>query len=257
MTRRTPSGNGTGGFSLVELLVAMAVAALLITALLSILSKSMDVSKSANAELLSKSSAQAALDLMVTDLDSLLVNRNAGQVLAAVNGTITNSDLLMLTTSMVDSYNVGGSNDPGAARMVQYQIAYATNFASSKVKSFGLYRNVLDPTNTFLQAIGTNDLSAVGAAGGLSSNLLVPNVVGMNMTFYASGGGGVWSNATGSNNFIVSTNFPPGVVLEVSLTVLDEPYASRFGNGTTPMASNLITQYGRKLVRRVTLPSPP
>ncbi len=254
-------------FTLVEVLLAMAVASLLMVTLLSILSKSMDVSKRANTEILSKSSAQAALDVMQTDLASLLVNRNAGQVFVWTNQTVsgatgltpTPATIYMLTTSMEDSYstNSGGTN-AGVPRLVQYQICYATNYASWSSKSFALYRNVLNPTNTFNSVIGTNDLT--GATPDSANNPLVPNVVGMTCTLYTNYGVGVWSNAGTTNAVINSTNFPPGVVLEISLTVLDEGALARFTNGSAlgnNSSTNLIRQYGRTLIRRVSLPSPP
>lgn len=244
---------GGGGFTLLELLIAMAVAALLMVSLLSILSKSMDISKGANASILSRSAAQAALDLMVTDLDSLVISRNAGEVLLVANGELTNSMLTMLTTSMVDSYSTNGSASPGMPRVVQYVIQYSTTDASRSVRSFGLYRNVYDPTNTFSNVIGTANL---GGVTGFSNNLLVPNVVRMNVNLYTNyGSGAPWSVAS-----INSSSFPPGVVVEVALTVLDEPYVMRFGDGKgsgNNSAQNLIRQYGRTLIRRVMLHSPP
>jgi type II secretory pathway pseudopilin PulG len=256
-------------FTLVEVLLAMAVASLLMVTLLSILSKSMDVSKRANAGMLSKSSAQAALDVMETDLASLLVSRNAGQVFCYTNTntavgstTITNAVIYCLTTSMLDSYSTNNTGNPGVPRLVQYVIQYAANFASSS-KSYSLYRNVLDPTNTFTSFIGTNDLTGVNnsSAWTNTNSPLVPNVVGMTCTLYTNYGAGIWSNSSGGTNYMISsTNFPSGVVVEISLTVLDESGLSRFTNASASgnnSPTNLILQYGRTLVRRISLPSPP
>jgi len=243
------------GFTLVEILIAMAVASLLVVSLLSIVSGSMDVSKKANAVMFSKSSAQAALDLIVTDLESLVVSRNAGEVLQMTNGELANSKLTLLTTSMVDSYSTDGSGSPGMPRVVQYVIKYDTTDASSSKKSFGIYRNVLDSSNTFASAIGTS----LPVPTHSKANLLVPNVVRMNVNLYTNYGGGIWTNGGAVAANITSTNFPPGVVAEVALTVLDEPYIERFGDGSgsgNNSATNLIQQYGRTLIRRVGLPSP-
>jgi hypothetical protein len=159
---------------------------------------------------------------------------------------------------MEDSYstNPGGSN-AGVPRLVHYQICYATNYASCSSNSFALYRNVLNPTNTFNSVIGTNDLTGATLD---STNPLVPNVVGMTCTLYTNYGAGVWSNAGTTNAAINSTNFPTGVMVEISLTVLDEGAFARFGNGSgkgNNSSTNLIKQYGRTLIRRVSLPSPP
>ena len=254
------------GFTLVELMVAVAISALLMVSLVSILSKSLDVSKRQNTGMLSKAANQAAIDLMVTDLDSLLVNRNAGEVFRYTNLPVTGATTLTapviycLTTSMEDSYSTNNTGNPGVPRLVQYIIQYTGTYASTN-PCFGLYRNVLDPTNTFQTAIGTTDLSIPWAsASTISSNLLVPNAVGMSVAMYTNFGAGIWTNSSGTNYSIASTNFPRGVVLEVSLTILDEPALSRFGNGNgagNNSATNLITQFGRKLVRRISLPSPP
>lgn len=261
MRGKTPRRDrSTEGFTLVEILIAMAVASLLVVSLLSIVSSSMDVSKQANAAMFSKSSAQAALDLMVTDLDSLVVGRNAGEVLQLAQGSLTNSSLTLLTASMVDSYSTDNSGSPGLPRVVQYVITYDTTPASYSKKSFGLYRNVLDPTETFNSVIGTNLPVPLPNSTTNLPNLLVPNVVRMNVNLYTNYGAGKWSNGGAAVTSITSTNFPPGVVVEVALTVLDEPYIQRFADGSgsgNNSATNLIKQYGRTLIRRVGLPSPP
>lgn len=262
------SGKSANGFTIVELLMAMAVSAILMLSLVSIISKSTDVSKRANTGMLSKSSAQAALDLMVTDLDSLLVNRNAGQVFLYTNQQVPNaatnliaSTIYILTTSMEDSYSTNNSGNSGCPRLVQYVLQYTTNPASITTNSFGLWRNVVDPTNTFQIAIGTTNISTNSISStNYNNNLLVPNVVGMNVAMYTNYGTSNWVTGGITNNSISTTNFPPGVVLEISLTVLDEPALSRFGNGDgtgNNSATNLINQFGRTLVRRVSLPSPP
>ena len=261
-----PSVQDRNAFTLVELLVSMAVASLLMVMLLSIISKSTDFSKRANVSSMSKSSAQAALDIIQTDLTSLLVNRHAGEVLHLVPGqtvdgadpSVTNTVINCLTTSMQDSYSStpGGSN-AGLPRMVQYAILYTNSYAS-RGNSFGLYRNVLDPTNTFNSALGVQNLTQV--APPLSNNLLVPNVVGMTCTLYTNSGAGVCIASGGPATVINSTNFPPKVVIEIALTVLDDSAIPRFGSGNgvgNNSSASLIRQYGRTLVRRVSLPSPP
>ena len=253
------------GFTLVEVLLAMAVASLLMVTLLTILSKSMDVSKQTNARMLSKSSAQAALDVMETDLDSLVVNRNAGEILAITNTPVSGASASMtkaatiycLTTSMEDSFTTNNSGNSGLPRLVQYMISYTNSYASTN-PCFALYRNIIDPTNTFNSVIGTQDLTTVTTA--YSNYPLVPNVVGMSCTLYTNYGAGVWSNSGTTSTAIYSTNFPTGVVVEISLTVLDESVMPRFGSGNgvgNNSATNLIRQYGRTLIRRVNLPSPP
>ena len=257
------------GFSLVELLVAMAVSALLMVSLLSIVSKSMDVSKRANTGIIAKGSAQAALDLIVTDLDSLAVNRNAGEVFRFTNfavlgtgaGFSNPATIYCLTTSPEDSYSTNNSGNSGVPRLVQYVIQYTNNYASSS-NCFGLYRNVLDPTNTFGSVIASGnqlDTSWNANAANVSNYPLVPNAVGMNVAIYSNYGSSNWVTSGVTNNSISTTNFPRGIVLEISLTVLDEPGFSRLGNGSgtgNNSPSALINQYGRTLVRRVLLPSP-
>lgn len=258
------------GFSLVELLVAMAVSALLMVSLLSIVSKSMDVSKRANTSIIAKGSAQAALDLIVTDLDSMVVNRNFGEVFRYTNiavsgagaGLPSPATIYCLTTSAEDSYSTNNSGNAGVPRLVQYQILYTNNYASLS-KCFGLYRNVLDPTNTFNSVIASSntlDVSCINNAANSSNYPLVPNVVGMNVTMYTNYGYSNWVSGAVTNNSISATNFPRGVVLEISLTVIDEPAITRFGKGGGlgyNSATNMITQFGRTLVRRVLLTSPP
>jgi len=267
-------GMREAGFSLAEILLAMAVAALLMTMLLSILSKSMDVSKRNNAGMISKSSAQAALDMMAVDLDSIAMGRNLGEVLrcVATNGTgsgssLTNTTLYVLSTSMQDSYSTNASGNPGCPRLVQYSVLYTTNYASSTSNSFGLYRNVMDPTNTFATVIGSGQSldSAWSAYGSTSNNLLVPNVVSMNVTLLTNYGAGTMTDGSGgvatSLSTTNSTNLvTAGTCVEISLTVMDDSALARFGSGNgvgNNSPASLMKSQGRTLVRRITLPSPP
>jgi hypothetical protein len=247
----------------------MAVAALLMTMLLSILSKSMDVSKRNNAGMLSKSSAQAALDMIAVDLDSIAMGRNVGEILRYTNtntapSSITNSTLFLLSTSLEDSYSTNASGNPGCPRLVQYSVLYTTNYASSTSNSFGLYRNVLDPTNTFASVIGSGQQldTAWSTYGPSSNNLLVPNVVSMNVTLLTNYGTGTMTDAYGNiaNSISTTNGFAPGVCVEVSLTVLDDSALVRFGSGNgvgnnSPAA--MMKSQGRTLVRRILLPSLP
>lgn len=270
---------GEDGFSLAEILLAMAIAALLMTMLLTILSKSMDVSKRTNAGMLSKSSAQAALDLITTDLESLALNRSIPQVLYATNqrtsnaaAVITNAVFYVLSSSPTDSYGTNASVS-GMPRLVQYTVTYSTNYASSTTKSFALYRNVLDQANT-LYVLGSSQnfdngwnsiVSASDSTGnstnGISTNLLVPNVVSFNVSLLTNYGAGIWTNSDSSAvQDYGQTNFQSGIMAEVSITVLDEPIVTRFGSGdgkgnNAPVT--LMNSQGRTLIRRVSLPCPP
>jgi prepilin-type N-terminal cleavage/methylation domain-containing protein len=273
------AGVGQGGFSLAEILLAMAIAALLMTMLLSILSKSMDVSKRTNAGMISKSSAQAALDLITTDLESMTLNRSIPQVFFATNqrtsnaaATITNSVFYLLSSSPIDSYGTNASAQ-GIPRLIQYTVVYSTNYASTTTKSFALYRNVLDQANT-IYLLGSSQsfdsgwnsiLSASDSSGastnGISTNLLVPNVVSFNVSLLTNFGSGIWTNADSSPvQEYGQTNYQSGIMAEVSVTVLDEPIVTRFGSGDgkgNNSPGQLMMSQGRTLIRRVSLPCPP
>lgn len=279
-TSRLRKRGGEGGFSLAEILLAMAIAALLMTMLLSILSKSMDVSKRTNAGMLSKSSAQAALDLITTDLESLTVNRSISQVLSATNqrtsnaaATMTNAVLYLLSASPTDSYGTN-ANSPGVPRLVQYTVVYSTNYASSTTKSFALYRNVLDQANTFSllgssqnfddawNSILSSSDSSGASTNGISTNLLVPNVVSFNVSLLTNYGSGIWTNTNSSEIYreYGQINYQTGIMAEVSITVLDEPAVTRFGSGDgkgNNAPAVLMSSQGRTLIRRVQLPCPP
>jgi type II secretory pathway pseudopilin PulG len=271
---RPSTGEGEYGFSLAEILLAMAVAALLMTMLLSVLSKSMDVSKRNNAGMLSKSSAQAALDMIATDLDSLAMGRNLGEVVRFVNSAtqpspITNSTLYLVSSSPGDSYSTDGTGYPGCPRLVQYSVLFTTNYASTSSNSFGLYRNVVDPSTTLSAVISQGQPldSAWANYGPASNNLLVPNVVSMRVSLLTNYGASTMTLGSGllsqDVGVITTTNlatFPPGTCVEVSLTVLDDSALARFGSGNglgnnSPAA--LMKSQGRTLVRRILLPSLP
>lgn len=253
-----------GGFTLVEILLALGIAALLLTSLVTILSRSLDISKQANSSMYTRSSAQAALDLIAADLDSLTIGRNSGEILKITTnplGVMTNHALYLVSTSLNDSY--GASNGPslaGAPVAIEYVIGEATNYASSKEKIIGLYRNVMDPTNTLQNSLGRGDLAA--AFVNSSSNFVVPNAVAFQVRLYTNHGGGLWTNDSEPMMSVGATNFPSDVVVEVSLTVIDESVMARFRKATASATdakaiSAILNRFGRTMIRRVALPSPP
>lgn len=252
------------GFTLIEILLALGIATLLLTSLVTILSRSLDISKQANSSMYTRSSAQAALDLIAADLDSLTIGRNTGEILRITTnklGSMDNHALYLVSTSLNDSY--GGTNGrslAGAPVAIEYVIGEATNYASTKEKVIGLFRNVMDPTNTVQNSLGAGDLAGAFVTNG--SNFVVPNAVAFHVRLYTNHGGALWTNGSETMMSVGASNFPPDVVVEVSLTVIDESVMPRFRQATASvndakMIPAILNRFGRTMIRRVALPSPP
>ena len=162
-------GTAEGGFTLVEMLVAVFISIIMLVALVSVISQASATARSTTNTLQALSEANGALDLMVTDVDALNVTRQPYEYLLAMDEPtpIENTKpmrLMMLTTSAADaavSSTSGGVYqypESGLVYAVCYQILYqdpllSGTFAPPTVSGsnpvFGLYRRVVNSPTTF------------------------------------------------------------------------------------------------------------
>ena len=254
------AGPGRGGFTLVELLVAMTVAVLLVVMLTVVLSRSMVLSQRSSAQTTAFGAAAAAIDLIATDLSSLTVTRQPYEYLQArpedassmtqsqlaTFGATPPMRLMFTTTSPVDAAQSSPAPaspspapspyfpDSGQAHAVSYRLYYqnpitATNTGNS---IFGLYRQVAAAADTFNYVLGLGDLYAaiyVSPGGNIASSMpatplpssfVAANVVDLQVAIYASP---ISTGSAGSPPAGALVQ-PPAIINPVNGATSSQPY---------------------------------
>ena len=170
---KTQRSSSKRGFTLMELMVAMAITTIIVTVLVSITSIALDTWNRSRAELRASRQAKSMIDIMARDFESLVVRKgNRNEWLSAVsdnsaslgeNMRSTNATKLIFFTAATDRYNgaIGTPTDLGGdVSCVAYQLEYKDPIvpgAASKFKSFVLSRLLVDPRATFDNLLGQTD----------------------------------------------------------------------------------------------------
>jgi prepilin-type N-terminal cleavage/methylation domain-containing protein len=117
----------TQGFTLIEVLSSMAVLAILMLALLKIFNEASDTVKRGNNTVLRNSSARAALDDIVRDIEGAVIDKRLACRMLANQVNVDFDELFLVTTS-------GDQDDGRAYQLVHYYVS--TNTA----KGYTTYR---------------------------------------------------------------------------------------------------------------------
>jgi len=201
------------GFTLLELMVAMAITALIVTVLVSITGIALDSWRRSRAQIRAARQAKAALETMAKDFESLLVrNGNPYQWLVARvepelqggggglggprNNPMPNAAQIVFFNSATDRYEgqIGGQKDQGGdVTAVGYRLIYRDPILDRDEGSqgaypvFALYRHLIDPKPTFDKLLGKTDL--IDAYKNFQNNdykpenFVVENIFGLTVTF--------------------------------------------------------------------------
>lgn len=199
------------GFTLLELMVAMAITALIITVLISITAIALDSWQRSRAQVRAARLAKAALETMAKDFESLMVRSGnqyqwlsarvepeltSGSNLAGPgNNQMPNAAQLVFFNSATDRYqgNIGGTDDLGGdVSTVGYRLVYRdpildrdAGFNTHPV--FALYRNLIDPKPTFDNLLAQTDLLNAYRTFQSSDfdpeNFVVENIFSLTVTF--------------------------------------------------------------------------
>jgi prepilin-type N-terminal cleavage/methylation domain-containing protein len=260
-------------FTLLEMLVAVTIASLMVVMMANLTNQSAIVSKRTNNTMMALNAANAALDLMVTDMDSLAPLRGAAEFLQVTPETVDTVTATRLYLVALSPTDVTNADEAGQARAVLYRVAKQNPVGSGSTNLVhGLYRTALTPSNTFTDVLGLPDLSTYGwSASPVRDDYLVGNVAQFRVVFYSAGNSANPNpapiNLTSSNyqsmriagnnvklNGAAYTTSTPATV-EISLTILQESGALLFRNGTIPLDRALL-EYGHTLTRRIALRQP-
>ena len=198
--RNSPANRG---FTLMELMVAIAITTIIVTVLVSITSIAMDTWNRSRAEVRAARQAKAMVDAMARDFEALVTRRgNTNEWLSAVsakplpggNMKSTNAAELIFFSAATDRYDgeIGVNNKKdlgGDVSCVSYRLFYKDPIANNgtNYQTFVLNRLLVNPDATFNDLLGKTDLiAAFGAhAANLNSvdNFVCENVFQFTVTF--------------------------------------------------------------------------
>ncbi|MFT4177642.1 MAG: prepilin-type N-terminal cleavage/methylation domain-containing protein [Luteolibacter sp.] len=172
-THKNP--HGFRGFTLMELMVAMAITTIIITILVTITSLSMDTWNRSRTETRAARQAKTMVDTMAHDLESLVARRGnnfdwlfakAADAIGPADAQNTNAAELYFFTAAQDRYEgmLGDqrADKGGDVSSVAYRLAYrnpiGANQDNDSLATFVLYRKLVDPDDTYRRLLGREDL---------------------------------------------------------------------------------------------------
>lgn len=163
------------GFTLIELMVAMAITAIIVSVLVSVTSIALDTWNRSRSELRASRQAKTLIDTIARDFESLVTRRgNTNEWLSAVTSSeavgtkiqSSNASELIFFTAVTDRYDgqIGTSYpaNVGDVSCVAYSLEYKdpVNPSGSQFKTFVLNRKLVNPDETFRKLLGKDDLVA-------------------------------------------------------------------------------------------------
>ena len=196
--------NLRNGFTLMELMVAMAITTIIVTVLISVTSIAMDTWNRSRSELRASRQAKEMIDTMARDFEGLVIRRNNPHEWLRANHTTsstpigvqlqsTNASKLIFFTAATDRYNgeIGKAADLGGeVSCVAYKLDYKDPMGptGSTFKTFVLNRLLVNPNDTLNDLLGKTNLETAFAThdSKLSNqeNFLCENVFQFSVTFH-------------------------------------------------------------------------
>ena len=169
-----PTSSIKSGFTLMELMVAMAITTIIVTVLVSITSIALDTWNRSRSELRASRQAKGMIDTMARDFEALVMRRgNTTEWLSAITEPqkigdkmeSTNASKLIFFTAATDRYNgeIGKAADLGGdVSCVAYGLEYKDPIGSAGpgFETFVLNRLLVNPDETFNKLLGKTDLTA-------------------------------------------------------------------------------------------------
>lgn len=193
---------GKRGFTLMELMVAMAITTIIVTVLVSITSIALDTWNRSRAELRASRQAKSMIDTMARDFESLVVRKgNSNQWLSAITSTetvgsrieSTNASEFIFFTAVTDRYNgqvgVSGTDMGGDVSCVAYKLEFRDPITAggTDFKTFVVNRLLVNPDQTFRDLLGKTDLSNAFSSYATTiskpENFVCENVFQFSVTF--------------------------------------------------------------------------
>lgn len=173
------------GFTLVEVLVSSFLTLIVMGMLFAVLMGTINAWEGGTSRLKSSGNARLAMDILKTDLESMVVRQTQYNQEWLVSKPYTDADGLKNTWLMFFAPSLDrDEGQDGDIVALSYRVAYQDPISTSEIsKMFGLYKTMINTTNTFNKVLGQSDIISTywNATPDTSptdrAGLLAPNVV--------------------------------------------------------------------------------
>jgi GxxExxY protein len=237
-------------FTLLELLVALTVLAILVTMMMGLVTSATALWRQSENRAEAYREARAAMSIISRDLQNTIVSTNPSlfRINGDAFGQLTGSDIITNPTNasaiFFHAAMPANAQDPDANKsdvcQVGYFIAFDRTAMSTNLpgfeKTMNLYRYFLSSNPTFTNLIDTN-MSDYPFTGNITATdgdveLLARNVRQFRITPY------VYTNNTLTTNFTQSTNTPVPDLLEIQVTAVNQEAARKFPDKASWTSAN-------------------
>lgn len=193
------------GFTILELMVAMTITAIIVGVLVTITGTAIDTWNRSRNELRAARQAEAMINILTKDLESLVVRSDRPQEwLSAIletpaDGGSTNAARMIFFTAATDRYDgqvgIDGQDMGGDISCVAYQLDWKDPVAAGaqQFETFVLNRHIVNPDLTFQNLLGQTDdvntldavfAAAYGAQMDQDRNFVCENIFQFTMVFH-------------------------------------------------------------------------
>lgn len=290
------------GFTLVELLVALGITAVIVAMLVTITATALDGYTASRNRVKAAREAKAAFDQISRDLESLVVRsgnefewlwisseQNAPGPSGSPSPNATRAVFFTAATDRYDGQLNTAQDQGGDVSTVAYQLLFrdpVTDSENQQFASFILYRQLINPDETFANLLGQNDLETAYQSyqGAVSQpdNFVCENIYEFSLSFVVeytvnnvtqtervlvvnAGGGSTVSDFRLRGSGIVADNnnnadFSNGriVAADISLTVINDSALEKLRSGGLPEATKntLLERDSYYFAKTILLPQP-
>lgn len=185
------------GFTLIEVLVALAITVIIVMVLVTVTSAALDGWRTSRNEVRATRQAKAAMEIINRDLEGLVmrsgniyqwldIKATAGAALPGpANHRSANAAKMIFLTAATDRYDGGGGL--GDISAVVYELEYQDPIdAANQFPTFALYRRLINPDETFASLLSQANLTAppvAQASATARANFVCENIHQFTMTF--------------------------------------------------------------------------
>lgn len=290
------------GFTLVELLVALAVTAVIVAMLVTITATALDGYSTSRNQVKASREAKAAFDQMARDLESFVVRSGnnfewlwistEGDPPGPSGNPSPNASRAVFFTAATDRYNgeLNTAEDRGGdVSTVAYRLLFRDPIADTEdeeFSSFILYRQLINPDETFNSLLGQEDLEAAYQPfennESNPSNFVCENIYEFSLSFVIeftegnvtrtervlvinSGGGDSVEDFRLRGSGIVTDNDPSSpfadgriVAADLSITVINDTALELLRGGSLPQSAKtrLLEKNSYYYAKTILLPQP-
>lgn len=236
-------------FTMIELLVAMAVLAVLLVLMMNMVDSGTKLWRQTESRVDAYREARAALMVMTRDFQNAnpsSANFFKFNILSGAASTNYGDNVFFLTSVSTNAQDANSKSDLCA---VGYFLAYSRTPASTN-QTLNLYRHFRSSNQTYSNLVADNLFSGI-TAGSSGEELLARNVVGLKITPISTNGVGQWSTG-----FSPTTDAPLPNVVEITVTAINQDLSKKLKEEEWSQTNSpLMKQAMQTFTTRVYLPN--